>query len=331
MKIFVAMCNHPIRDTFFTPAAVAKMRELGEVSFTSELRLEPGVLAQQIGDADVLFTGWGSPCVTEEVLAAVPGLKYHAHTGGSVAGYVSEAEYRRGVCVLSGNDVYARSVAEGCLCFTLDALRNTYVYAREMKDGGYLPALHSTRGLLGKKVALVGYGAVAAYYARLLCALDVDLYIVSSHMDEADCHRIGAKLIGMEEAFSTCDVVSLHMALTERTRGCISGELLHCMKDGALLVNTARAELTDEQALYRELGTGRIRAVLDVFHTEPLPGDSPLRSMPNVLLMPHVAGPTTDLREYIVLRLLDDIAALERGEDCPDRISYESAGRMTVK
>lgn len=110
----------------------------------------------------------------------------------------------------------------------------------------------------------------------------------------------------------------------------ITRELLHAIQPGALFVNTARAGIIDEQALYDELGTGRFNAVLDVYHHEPLPMDNVLRTMPNVMMMPHSAGPSFDMREKVVLQLLADVLAAQEGKPCRTHIPYDYAVRMTV-
>lgn len=332
MKFFVSMGDCPARQDFFSPRVMAALPEYGEFVFNAapEQAMRKEALMEQIGDAEVLVTGWDAPRVDEDILRAAPNLKIHAHTGGSVASYVSPAEYERGVVVLSGNDLFAQSVAEGCICYTLDALRQVDLYRRTLREGGWFPQPHRTRGLLGKKVGLVSYGAIAAYYARLLRGFGVELYIASRTISDEELLQLGAKRADIAEIFASCDIISLHTALNSQTRGMITRELLHSIRPGALFVNTARAALVDEQALYDELGTGRFTAVLDVYHTEPLPMDSPLRAMPNVLLMPHVAGPTTDLREEITLRLLEDVRAWQEGRPLRCEIPLEYAMRMTI-
>lgn len=333
MKFFAAVAAGDVRDTFFTPRVIQAIEARGTLRFSSGPKDQPpdhAALLAQIGDADVLFTGWGTARVDEDVLRAAPNLKYHVHMGGSVANLVCREEYERGVVVLSGNDFFAQSVAEGCLAYTLAALRRIGEYWQAVRTGGWMPEHPYTRGLIGKKVGLVSYGAITAYYARMLRGFDVDLRIASRSISEEELQRVGARRASVEEVFAECDVISLHTALNAQTVGMITRGHLQRIRDGALLVNTARAGLIEREAFYDELSTGRFGAVLDVYYTEPLPQDDPLRSMPNVMLMPHVAGPAVDLRESIALRLIDDLWAVMRGEACRSRIPYEYAARMTV-
>ena len=111
----------------------------------------------------------------------------------------------------------------------------------------------------------------------------------------------------------------------------IGEALLKKIKPGALFVNTARGQLVEKEALYRELATGRFRAVIDVYHDEPLPKEDELRKMPGVMLFPHTAGPTFDMREQVTLRLIQDVENIYAGKPYRDAIPYEYAVRMSVQ
>lgn len=332
MKILITLGAGEVRDSFFTPSVMKEIEKCGEVIFneTDQLGLSKEKLIELIPEVDVLFTGWNTARVDADVLKAANRLKIHAHTGGSVASYVSKEEYDRGIIVLSGNDVFARSVAEGCLCYTLMALRRTYDYMDSIRNGGWRPEHDFMEGMIGKKIGIVGYGAIATYYTQLIQWFQPELLIHSKFVTEEEIKKANAREASMEEIFETCDIISLHAALNEDNRNMITKDLLKRIKPGALFVNTARAGLIDEQAFYEELMTGRFRAVLDVYHQEPIPEDHVLRRLDNVMLMPHVAGPTFDMREKVVLRLLEDIKAIENHQPYRCGIPYEYAMRMTI-
>lgn len=332
MKFLITLGAGEVRDSFFTPKVIAEIQKCGEIVYneTGELGLDKERLIEQIRDVDVLFTGWNTARVDKEVLAAANKLKIHAHTGGSVASYISKEEYDRGIIVLSGNELFAQSVAEGCLCYTLMALRRTYDYMKSIKDGGWRPDHDFAEGMIGKKIGIVGYGAIASYYAQLIQWFHPELLIYSKYLSEEELKIAHGREASMEEIFETCDIISLHAALNEENRGMITGDLLKRIKPGAVLVNTARAGLIEEEAFYQELMTGRFQAVIDVYHQEPLSPDHILRNLDNVLLMPHVAGPTFDMREKVVMRLLEDIKAIEDQQPYQSGIPYEYAIRMTI-
>ena len=147
------------------------------------------------------------------------------------------------------------------------------------------------------------------------------------HQEEAD--KYGVKLSTIDNIFETCDVISVHLALTPVTTGLINRKLLSKIKQGALFVNTARGAIIVEEDLIEELQNLRFSAVLDVFVKEPLEKESPLRTLPNVLPIPHIAGPTTDMREAVTLALATDINSYISGQELQNEISYEHALRMT--
>lgn len=333
MKILVAVGDGQVKDSFFTPQVIEKLEKLGTVVYnqTGRQRFTKQELMDNIGDVDVLISGWGTPAVDSGVLQCAKQLKVHAHTGGSVASYVSKEEYERGIKVLSGNDVFAQSVAEGCLCYTLMSTRRFDEFLNSMRSGGWRLENGWNHGLIGKKIGIVGYGAISRYYMRLLSWFEPRLYIASQYITDEEAADYGAQKASLEEIFSTCDVISMHAAWNKTTEGMIGEKLLKMIRPGALFVNTARAQLVDEKALYQELRTGRFRAVLDVYHEEPLPAQDELRSMNNVLLFPHTAGPSFDMREQVTLRLIEDIENIFAGKPYKDEIPYEYAIRMSVQ
>ena len=332
MRFLVTMGTVPERESFFTPRVIEELQKHGEIVWNNKPNrgMSKEELIENIPDIDVLLTGWNTARVDKDVLKAANKLKIHAHTGGSVASYVSREEYDAGILVLSGNDLFAQSVAEGCLCYTLCAKRRIWDYMETVKNGGWSPDVNFTDGLIGKKIGIVGFGAISKYYMKLLKWFQPEMLIASNYINEEEAAEYGVKIASLEEVFSTCDVISLHVALNEETINMITREHLESIRDGALFVNTARAGIIEEQAMYDELKKGRFNAVLDVYHQEPLAKDHILRTLPNVMLMPHMAGPTYDMREKVVLRLLHDCLAAQKGEDCSCYIPYEYAIRMTI-
>lgn len=292
-------------------------------------------VAETIGDADVYVTGWGSPALSKTILDKAPNLKLLVHVGGSVYSYVTEEMWERGIRVISGNDIMAESVAEAALAYTLAAYRDIPRICNEMKwSGGWCephPLGLTGRTLRGKTVGVISYGAVARYFVRMLqpFAVKIRVYDIKPIPDE-DKARYGIEQVSLERIFKESDIVSLHAPLNDKTYRMIGKKYFEMMKDGALFVNTARGAVTDEAALIEELKTGRIYAALDVYELEPLDVESPLRGLPNTLLMPHVAGPTYDLRSYTTEALLTEAAAfVDRGEELKSEITREMAEVMT--
>ena len=330
MKIYVSVPQGKIVDTtFFTESARSYLEQHFEVAY-SPLDRHPTAeeLRQLAADADVLMIGWGHPMVDAAMLAGT-NIKILAHTGGSVADYADASLYRAGIRVISGNELYAESVAEGTLAYILMALRRLPEAADEVRSGGWaLPFF--TEGLLDQTVGIIGMGAISRKLIKLLQLFRVKLKLYSSHaIDAAYLQANNAEQASLEDIFSTCKLVSLHSALNESTQGMITKAHFDLLQDGAIFLNTARGAIIREEDLIEALKENRFRAVLDVYCREPLAQDSPLRSLPNVYPIPHKAGPTDDRRPIVVMALADDILRFFRGEQLRYEISARQALRMT--
>ena len=330
MKLLVAIPRGAIRDSFFPPEVSARLKALGEAVWNDgNDNWTEADLADRLPGVDVLLTGWGSPCLTEEALKRADRLRVLAHTGGSVAGYAGEAAYNRGIRVLSGNELYARSVAECVAAYALYLLRDIGKYSGQLRTMGWSQPGWRNEGLLDQKVGLIGFGAVARHTARLLSAFGAELYIWADHVSVEEAARYGAKKASLEELLSTCKISSIHLARTPETFHLIDREKLRLIPDGAILINTARGAIVDEAALAEALAGGRFRAALDVYEVEPLPMDSPLRQLDNVLLMPHMGGPTLDRRPFVTRALIDALPDALAGRETPLDVTREMMRRMT--
>lgn len=330
MKIFITMPKNPTSDSFLTPRNLDLLNSIGEVEQNPyDHNLSVDEVLELAKDADVLITCWGTCLYHKADVEKMPNLKLIAHFAGSVAPVVAQDVYETNVKVISGNDVFAKSVAEGCLCYTLAALRRLEHYMDVMRTGGFKETVFYNRGLFGKKLGIVGFGAIARHYLNLVRWFDLEVLIYSSHLSDEEAAKYGGRTASLEEIFSECDVISIHASNTPKTRGMITRELMERMKPDALLVNTARGAVIDEPAMFEMLLAGKFYAALDVYAEEPPAPDAPIRQCKNALLMPHMGGPTMDMRSVVALEVSKDIARLGRGEQLQYEISAAAAARMT--
>ena len=330
MKIFITMPKNPTSDSFLTPRNLDLLNSIGEVEQNPyDHKLSVDEVLELAKDADVLITCWGTCLYHKADVEKMPNLKLIAHFAGSVAPVVAQDVYETNVKVISGNDVFAKSVAEGCLCYTLAALRRLEHYMDVMRTGGFKETVFYNRGLFGKKLGIVGFGAIARHYLNLVRWFDLEVLIYSSHLSDEEAAKYGGRTASLEEIFSECDVISIHASNTPKTRGMITRELMERMKPDALLVNTARGAVIDEPAMFEMLLAGKFYAALDVYAEEPPAPDAPIRQCKNALLMPHMGGPTMDMRSVVALEVSKDIARLGRGEQLQYEITAAAAARMT--
>ena len=335
MKMNILVLNtmgEEVFETFFPQDVQDKLAEVGEVHYVSA---EPGKelsdeLLKLVEETEILFTGWGVPRLNEDFYRRARRLKLIAHTGGSVGDLASPKLEQQGIFLLSGNRYYAESVAQATICYMLLGQRRLYPILKKTEKDGWCSEV-TTQGLRGKTVGLVSFGMIAKNVARMLRAFDCRVKVYSSHkLADEELQTYEIEQCSAEELFRTADIVSVHSALTDKNYHEIDAEKLSLMHDGALLVNTARGAVIDEGALTKELCSGRLRAVLDVFEEEPLPMTSPLRGLDNVVIVPHMGGPTTDVRRLVTLGLIDDVKRLAEGNlNLENQISMAYAKNMT--
>lgn len=335
MNILVSIPQGDLFDSFIYKDTVERMRKMGNVVLNeSNAHFTHEELCEKIKGMDIVITGWGSPCIDADVLQYADSLKYVAHTGGSVANYVCEEVYKKGITVISGNEMYAESVAEGVIAYILSSLRMiprfshrlSYDKVWENQDLGR----NYAKGLLDRTVGIVSYGTISKYIIPMLQPFHVKIKLYSRKtMPQEFLEKYNVEQVSLEEVFSTSDIITMQTAKNPQTIGMINKKHLSLIKDGALFVNTSRGPIVDEDDLIAEIEKDRIYVMLDVYNKEPLPQDSPLLGREKVLLMPHMAGPTIDRRDAITNALLTDIENHMAGKPLTLEIPWELAREMT--
>lgn len=320
----------PTRATYFPKHVLQTLEGLGNVLYNPYSRpLSEAELGDLIGEADICLTHWGSPSFTPAVLAQARRLKLIAHAAGSVADLVSPQVYQMGIRVVSANRVLAKTVAESVLAYILAGLKQLPQQVEDVKVRQTWGSQRVLKSLHGARIALVGLGTIGRFLLELLAPFQVQVKIYDPYIQPAALSAYpNASLDSLEEVLRWGEVVSLHASLTPETYHLLGAQQLALLGDGALLVNTARGQIIDQAALVTELQNGRIQAVLDVFEKEPLPRDSPLRTLDNVLLFPHSAG-VSDRGVEMTLAVLGEIERFLRREALQHEITFEQWRLMT--
>ena len=335
MRSFISLAKGNTFDSFFDSENIELTRTLGGAVWNEyPRRMTAEEVAERIGDCENYVTLWSSPRLDAEILRNAPRLKLLTHLGGTVVPFVSDEMWDRGIKVISANDYFAESVAEGVLAYILAALRDIPRYSRELKEEKkWKTSLSCSAGLMGKTVGLVSYGTIAKKLVPILSRFKVRIMVYDiKPLPACDVERYGLIQASLDRVFSECDIISLHTPLFDATCHLIGEELLSKIKDGALFVNTSRGAVVDQSALERELAVGRFKAVLDVYEKEPPEEDCLLYTLPNVIMMPHMAGPTTDMHRLITRELLLEGAAyIDRGEPLVHEITRDMAATMSQK
>lgn len=290
-------------------------------------------LKEAIKDKDILITGWGTPSCIDGPLHDNTSLKLIAHTAGSVGDLVDVEAYDKGIKVISGNKLFAESVAEGTIAYMMAALRKIPTEVYGLKEGLFRhPDVPVTKGLFDREIGIIGYGMISKNVMKMLQAFRCKFKIFSHYdMDEEFLRSVNAKRVDtLEEIFSTCSIVSLHSALNENTKGMIGMKHFDLLPEGALFVNTARGAIINQTDIEQfVLKRPDVTVVLDVFAPEPPPLDSTLRKAENAYLLPHRAGPTVDRYPYIGRAVIEDVIRFSKGEELQYEVTREYAMRMT--
>ncbi|MGO9359895.1 MAG: NAD(P)-dependent oxidoreductase [Xanthobacteraceae bacterium] len=258
----------------------------------------PEALPGVIGDAAIaIIDHTALPTV---IAARCAELKHVVFLGTGARSYMNPEELAaRGIAVHTIKGYGDTAVAEATIALMWAAARNIALMDREMRSGQWLR--EDGLQLTGKTLGLIGFGGIGAEVARI--AAGSGMTVLAWNRTPRQAPHVS--FVALERLLAESDVVSLHLLLTDETRGFLSPERITGMKQGAMLINTARGALVDEAAMIAALRSGQLRhAGLDVFDTEPLPADHPLTGLRNVTLSAHSAFRTPEASDNLVAAAL---------------------------
>ena len=243
----------------------------------------------QLADFDIVLATRERTPFPASLSQRLPKLRMFSLTGARAALIDIGAMIDRGVTVCyTGGGPSGPTTAELALGLMVAAVRRIPAGDAAVRAGRFQQGVSAGFLLGGKTIGLVGLGRIGRLMARYCRALDMQVLAWSQNLTAEAAVAAGAMRVAKNELLERADVVSLHLVLSERTRGILGAADLARMKPGAILINTARAGLVDEAALIAAVLSGKLVAALDVFHHEPLPADHPLASAPNTVLTPHL-------------------------------------------
>lgn len=242
---------------------------------------------------EVLITGWGTPMIDADMLELLPNLRAIAHSAGTVRPVVDPVVYERGIVVSSAATANAIPVAEYTLALITLGAKRAFWAADRMRNGSGNADLESAWpavGIRGRTVGIVGASIIGRLVIERLRGLELEVLLHDPTLHPTEAAALGVKPVTLPELVERSDIVSLHAPSLPSTRGMIDRGLIERMRPGTTLINTARGDLLDQEALVERLERGDLVALLDVAAEEPLPLDSRLRTTPNTFLTPHIAG-----------------------------------------
>ncbi|MHA7984912.1 hydroxyacid dehydrogenase [Rathayibacter sp. CAU 1779] len=330
MPAILAMSGPSLAEVF-SPRALARLERAVEIVGPRPItEFRSAEARAALASARLMVTGWNAPRVDAAVVAAAPNLRAIVHAAGTVKTFLSEDVFRSGIRVSSCAAANAIPVAEFTFASIVFGLKRVGRFSARLRsthaprDVAGLPPI----GASGVTIGLIGASRVGREVIRLLSGLDVRVLVSDPYLPEADAALLGIELTDLHDLCRRSDVLSLHAPLTPETRRIIGAHELALLRDGAVVINTARGPLIDTTALTAELVSGRLDAYLDVTDPEPLPEGSPLYDLPNVTLTPHIAGALGNE----VLRLgdlaVDEIERLVFGAPLKHEIRHGDLARI---
>lgn len=274
------------------------------IEFDYSPEITPVQLKNKITDYDALIVRSRTK-VTQEIIDNGKSLKVIGRAGSGVDNIDTDVCKSKGIIIVNAPDANSQAVAEHAVGLMLALLRHYSKAFSSMRDGLWLKKELGGSELCGKTIGILGYGHIGKKVETLVRAFGAHPLIFSrSH-----------KTVEFKELFEKSDIVSIHLSLNKDTKGCVTKWLLGLMKPSAILVNTSRGEIIDEEALYKALIDKKIAgAALDVYSQEPLPVDSPFRKLDNCLLTPHIGAATRQALEKASITVAEDVVRVLKGE-----------------
>jgi phosphoglycerate dehydrogenase-like enzyme len=269
------------------------------------------ILAERLRDVAIVVLMRERTPVTSSLLASLPALRLIVTTGQSNAAVDVGAARARGI-VVCGTGGYTEQTVELTWALILGLARHISEESVAVRSGAWQRTVGTD--LFGKTLGVIGLGRIGSAVARVGSAFGMNVVAWSENLSAEKAAAAGCQYVEKDALFRRSDVVSIHLVLGERSRGIVGRAELGAMKPNALLINTSRGPLVDEDALVEALTSGAIAgAGLDVFSKEPLPLGHPFRTLPNVLATPHIGYVTAETYHLFYREIVEDIAAFLRG------------------
>ena len=293
--------------------AEQKLKNLGAVQIYPDKAKTQEELIERIKEAEVVINIRAYTHLNAEVLALCRNLRLISIWGTGTDNVDLESARKLGITVTNTPGANALSVAEHTIAILLSLARQIPLLDWEVRSGNW-PRVEMVQ-LSGKVLGLFGLGTIGRHVARMAKGLGMDVIAWTFHPSPERAKETGVRFVSKEELLRSSDVVSLHLLLTEETRGFFKKDDFDSMKPTVFFVNTARAGLIEPEALYEALQSKKIAgAALDAYDQEPLPPAHPLTTLPNVVFTPHNAGMTPEAIINGLMMAVENVEAFLAGK-----------------
>lgn len=287
------------------------LQSVGQVHFLHDYPADTALMIERLKGFEVICVMRERSTFDRALLEGLPKLKLLV-TGGMRNAAIDIAAAKALGIQVCGTDSYKQAAPELTWALIMASTRNLLVEANAVRDGGWQVGLGGD--LYGKTLGILGLGSIGQKVAQFAQVFGMRVIAWSENLTPERAAESGVTWVSKRELFEQADILTVHLVLSDRSRGLVDAQALGWMKPTARLVNTARGPIVDEQALVQALSTGRLAgAALDVYSQEPLPAEHPFRRLPNVLATPHVGYVSEQNYRQFYQQMMEDIQAWAGG------------------
>lgn len=330
MEKICVLVNKEFRGRVFGEKYYDRLRKMGEVKvYDRDDFSDEAYYLDFVKGSTVIVTSWDSPKIDEKILDICPDLKAVIHGAGSIKPIISDAFVARKVRITNSAVAIGEGVAETALGFAISACKGFYTLNEDTKNGLWQENIkQKVKDFYDIKIGVISGGAVGKHMVKLLKNFHVDVLMYDPILSAEEIAAIGAEKVSLETLMSESDVVSVHAPSIPATDNMLNAANLCLMQDEAILINTSRGSVINEDDLIAELKKGRIFACIDVTRTEPPAKDNELRTLPNVVLTPHIAGTATNGLKRVALHVCEEVERLLAGEKMRTEVNLDNLARL---
>lgn len=314
MKNIVILDSKPLNPGDMT---FDELEKLGKLTVYKETSNDKNDIIKRAKDAEILLVCYAK--ITREIIENLPKLEYIGVLSTGFDNIDLNACRERNIAVTNVPSYGTEAVAQFALALLLEITSRVGHHDREIKNGRWGKAGFWYFGdyplieLYGKTIGIIGLGKIGLAAAKIYKAMGME--VLAYNRSESDKAKEVVKYVNLDEIYEKSDIIDLHLPLTKDTRNIINEDSISRMKDGVIIINTARGPLIDEKALMAGLDSGKVFAAgLDVNRREPINNDNPLLSYDNIILTPHMAWGPVETRKRLLGIAIDNILAFEKAE-----------------
>lgn len=277
------------------------------------------------GGWDALIVRSQTAIDAELLAAAAPRLSVVGVASVGIDRIDLEAATRAGVMIVNAPTGNTIAAAEHTMALMLSLLRRVPAADASIRRGEWERGRHTGRELRGKTLGIIGFGKIGKAVARRSLGFEMRVIASDPYLTQEQVAEGGARLVGLAELLHRSDVITVHTPLSSQTRGLLGRAQLEATKPGAVVLNVARGGIVDESALADALHSGQLGgAAVDVYSSEPMTPDNPLRDAPNVILTPHLGASTTEAQDRVGTEMAEQVLMALAGETPPHAVNAPS-------